>query len=116
VSEETKTATHTPGMLEIRFSNEYGGFTLAEKGGRGVVCEYWPPAPDEHGAANARRLAACWNACEGIPTKALEARVVGDLLAACRLALACEQREPDHDYAAMREALETAIAKAQGAK
>lgn len=27
--------------------------------------------------ANARRIAACWNVCEGIPTKALEADVPG---------------------------------------
>lgn len=29
-------------------------------------------ADDAEGMANARRLAACWNACEGIPTEALE--------------------------------------------
>lgn len=33
--------------------------------------------------ANARRVAACENACEGISTEALEAGVVADLLTAC---------------------------------
>jgi hypothetical protein len=37
--------------------------------------------------ANARRLAACENACEDIPTEALEAGAVTDLLAACEVAL-----------------------------
>ncbi len=33
-------------------------------------------------AANARRLAACWNACRGIPTEALESGALGRLLKA----------------------------------
>lgn len=33
--------------------------------------------------ANAKRFVACWNACLDIPTKALEAGVVKDLLEAC---------------------------------
>lgn len=38
-----------------------------------------PPSGD----ANARRIVAAVNACEGISTEALEAGVVADLLAAC---------------------------------
>lgn len=34
--------------------------------------------------ANARRIVVCVNACAGIPTEALEAGVVGELLAAIR--------------------------------
>jgi hypothetical protein len=30
------------------------------------------------------RLVACWNACQSIPTEALEAGVVGELVEACR--------------------------------
>lgn len=36
--------------------------------------------------ANARRLAACENACEGIPTEALEADIVAEMLEACERA------------------------------
>jgi hypothetical protein len=54
-------AQHTQGKLEVAGSRVYfssdGGFDL-----RGC------PLPD----ANARRLAACWNACEGLSTEALE--------------------------------------------
>ena len=32
----------------------------------------WIEKHDEEAAANARRLAACWNACEGIPTAELK--------------------------------------------
>jgi hypothetical protein len=49
--------------------------------------------------AIARRLVACWNACQSIPTDALEAGVVGKLLAECML-----------------RALEAALAKAKGGK
>ena len=34
--------------------------------------------------ADARRLAACWNACEGVPTGALENGIVAILLKAAR--------------------------------
>lgn len=34
-----------------------------------------PDSPD-----NQRRVLACWNACQNIPTEALEAGVVGELL------------------------------------
>lgn len=33
--------------------------------------------------ANARRLAACWNACSDLSTESLESGVVGKLLEAC---------------------------------
>jgi len=38
--------------------------------------------------ANLRRIVACVNACQSIPTAALEANVVGALLTACEDALA----------------------------
>ncbi len=47
--------------------------------------------------AIARRIAACCDACQSIPTDALEAGVVGKLLAECML-----------------RALEAALAKAKG--
>lgn len=41
-----------------------------------AVCDVWPRGDDgmasEEGKANARRIVACVNACEGIPTEDLE--------------------------------------------
>lgn len=34
---------------------------------------------DEEAAANMRRLAACWNACHGVPIEVLEANAAGGL-------------------------------------
>ncbi len=45
--------------------------------------------------ADARRLVACWNACEGISTEALEAGVVGNLCS--ELSALAEQYETWHD-------------------
>lgn len=90
-AQTTTRAEHTPGRLEtdgtVIFSRP--GNVLARTVNRnaayGTVTKItsW----DEQGA-NARRLAAAWNACEGIPTDELERGIVTDLLAACKLALA----------------------------
>lgn len=68
---------------------------------------------------NARRLAACWNACQSIPTEALEAGVVEELLEAVRKAsLWVDQYSalPGLRPAAvcMLRVLEAALAKAKG--
>ena len=63
---------HTQGRLAadgpvVLFSDNAGGFDIS-------ACPY----PE----VNARRLVACWNACEGLPTKVLEhASETGDSLA-----------------------------------
>lgn len=44
--------------------------------------------------ANARRIVAAVNACDGIPTEALEAGVVADLLVACEVAFRNLMRTP----------------------
>ena len=48
----------------------------------------WGPAVNDSvdkREANARRIVACVNACAGIPTEAIEAGVVGELVRACKL-------------------------------
>lgn len=88
---EGSTHEHTPGRIEVtegddthvmlvaRWSDQvqpgkapgfgdYRGIQIAElqhHSGDGA-------APKEHAYANARRLAACWNACEGIRTEIIE--------------------------------------------
>lgn len=79
-------ATHTPGR--VRVVDEHH---LAVDGGPVLrVTDHphgsdWPGTP-KHTAfvAHIRRLAAAWNACDGLPTPALERGAVAELLAACR--------------------------------
>ncbi len=61
------TTQHTQGRLIAR------GFSIYAAEGRTPVADTCLTAsvPDND-EANARRLVACWNACAGIPTKALE--------------------------------------------
>ena len=47
--------------------------------------------------ANARRIVACVNACEGIPTEALEAGVIRDLIDAATRYLRVMTRDTDDD-------------------
>jgi hypothetical protein len=71
--------------------------------------------------AIARRIAACCDACQSIPTEALEAGVVGELVEAVRKAsLWVDQYRalPAHKAAAeaMLRVLDAALAKAKGGK
>jgi hypothetical protein len=99
-------AKHTPGRLKVDLGREHA--TLCEFSGsiRGPVvavvpANYINPNLREElnaeGQANARRLAAAWNACEGIPTKALEAGVIGELVEALLKAVAVLGDAEDED-------------------
>jgi hypothetical protein len=78
--------SHTQGKLKAQESRIYfadlaGGFDIRN-------C----PSPE----ANARRLVACWNACEGISTDALETEggaVMGWVRTASKLIAATTQRD-----------------------
>ena len=68
---------HTNEPIDVRDENAasvLSGIGDAEISGE-IVGEYLEPM-------GFRRLAAAWNACEGIPTEALEAGVVKDMLGA----------------------------------
>jgi hypothetical protein len=63
-----------------------------------------------------RRLRACWNACAGIPTAALEAGVVGELVEALTERVAGVLREPhtiQHRSTSVQRAC-AVLAKAKG--
>ena len=60
-------AQHTPGRLRYDYEPGYCGELLAPNDTS--ICSFC----DEPSEANARRLVAAWNACEGISTEALEA-------------------------------------------
>jgi hypothetical protein len=77
--------------------------TLNSKTGPDVVSA---PVMRQMSAEDARRIAACWNACEHIPTDALEAGVVGKLVAEAMLRVL--------EAALAKAKLEAALAKARG--
>ena len=129
---KTETAKHTPGVcwLDSRMfpaqENSMGPwvqividtrpsmfleFTAADQEDIDNECAWKPGEMD----ANARRFVACWNACMGIPTEALEAGAVKELLEACEEALNIMevdlQLEADDDPTV--KILRAAIAKAK---
>lgn len=68
-------AQHTPGRLESK-THTYG---IADTGDYDSIFEIWGGEKviawfggEDTDEANARRLVACWNACEGIDTEYLE--------------------------------------------
>lgn len=71
---------HTPGRLQVNTQAEYCGARIDAENGRGVFHALQrDPHPtigqgisQAEAAENARRLAACWNACEGLSTESLE--------------------------------------------
>lgn len=73
---------HTQGTLSLN------GGVLIDEDGYGIAKmvrtleSSGPYRPDDM-----RRLAACWNACAGIPTEALDAGVIDDLCGAVRTML-----------------------------
>lgn len=71
-------AAHTPGSIRYDFQPGYCGELVASNGT--TIATF----TDEPIKANARRIVACWNACEGISTEALE--LDGNLANGWRLA------------------------------
>jgi len=66
-------AQHTPGRVTFRDDGDANHWSLLTADGRWLLALlHNGEAPSERQAANFRRLAACWNACEGISTDALE--------------------------------------------
>lgn len=91
---------HTPGKLMIPVANVFRVIAVDDLGDPvrlildgcpdghyGNVLLKWGDDDGPEMAANARRIAATWNACDGISTEALERGVVKDLLAACKASL-----------------------------
>ena len=71
-------AAHTPGPLHVKQMAAYlDQFELRGPVDSGVIVARtvpWGNAADGEDPSqdNARRLAACWNVCEGVPVEALE--------------------------------------------
>lgn len=63
-----RAVSHTPGKLIVR-----GGFSLYAEDRKTPVADACLNASiATHDECNARRLAACWNALEGVPTEEIE--------------------------------------------
>lgn len=72
-------AKHTQGPLKAVRNSSFWELvtpwpdeTLEEANANSPTAAYVWGDTEEQAAANARRLSACWNACAGIPTEALE--------------------------------------------
>ena len=117
-------STHTQGLLTVDDwqykvpGREHVPVLKTETDAIAEVFPLWHETTDrdEERAANAERLAACWNACEGIDPAAVPA-----LLAACEeVASDCKEFMDAHDYpdlptlGSFHRQLTAAIAKARG--
>ena len=104
-------AKHTNEPIDVRDEKAVdvlSGLAGAETSGE-IVGEYLEPI-------NFRRFCAAWNACEGIPTEALEDGVVKDMLEALQGLLALYQGQHEYRETTPEEiAAEYAIARATGA-
>ena len=69
-------AKHTPGPIRYDYEPGYCGELIARDG---MTVAAFVNEPSE---ADARRLAACWNACDGISTEHLEDDAVRKMLEA----------------------------------
>ena len=112
---------HTPEPWKYLPPDHVGGAAIIPMEGP-CICTFWNENPDlrseaEHDA-NARRIVACVNACEGINPEA-----VPDLLAACEAALWLLGTDSDrrtigelrlHSLYEVPSALRSAIARARG--
>jgi hypothetical protein len=79
--------THTSGCLIIDPNNPCAVQMVQEDDndiGYAFAYVYGLPIDGTHGPIDAHRIAAAWNACEGIPTEALDGGVVGELVEAAK--------------------------------
>lgn len=113
----TPTVRHTPGPWFYN-RDEGGLYEHNVNVEEGEICQVFDPAGNHEGvkAANARRIVAAVNACEGIATSALEQGVVRELLTEAMRLLSNAQYDDGLAIVSTQdwEALEAAIAKAKG--
>ena len=108
-----KQTAHTPGPLMASASPDGENWSLFAGKGNHPACYLiaYVFGSNKNVAANAARLVACWNACEGIANP----EAVPDLLIACELFMRDlpDQEARDMDYVAARNLARAALAKAK---
>ena len=112
---------HTPGRITFRDDGAANTYHLLTEDGRWWLAFLMNGEQvTERQRENLRRMAACWNACDGISTEALEAGAAADLLEALRSMIEtfpAPIRTCAEDVAQQQRAIEAAraaIAKATG--
>lgn len=71
-------STHTPGLLKFHAQGDANDYCLVTNDGRWVISFLQNgELLTERQLENARRLVACWNACDGIDTDVLTAKAPG---------------------------------------
>lgn len=123
------TAQHTPGRMHVGEINhkrqraEIDSKTpdprLKYRTWRGLACTYGcedlPDIGSEIMAANVRRFAACWNACEGISTEELENGAIGAMLNALKACNEAMSYMSEYDIPiALPGTVKEAIARVEG--
>ena len=88
-------STHTPGNLSVR--NKIAIYSVDE-GGKCIAVT----SVSETDVEDARRLVACWNACDGIPTESIECDLNGLLMGAVRRTNSAEAQR-DELLAALKQ-------------
>ena len=118
-------STHTKGRIEFRPNGESNSYAMLDEDGNWWLSVLMNGEQvTERQLQNLRRLAACWNACDGIPTARIEAGAVDVLaysmeLKAQRdemLATIIAAASLAHHETAAKLLLDDAIAKATGEK
>lgn len=92
---------HTPGCIRYDYEPGYCGEFLFQNGT--MLCSFF----DEPRKEDARRLVACWNLLEGVPTEKIEqSSDYGSSWGKCGLELAAITAQRDELVAALRKAVE----------
>ena len=106
---------HTPGPWEVTPAHQTSGWGTCVGGARNIIARLTgrDKAVKE---ANARRIVAAVNACEGISTEALEAGAVGGLVAVVEELLESAAYWSEYDVPlGIVDRMRTALDKAKGA-
>lgn len=75
--------THTPGRVTFKEDGDANHWSMLTKDGRWLLAILANgEQTSERQIANFRRLAACWNACDGIDTELLDPKILGNQIAA----------------------------------
>lgn len=89
---------HTQGRLIVK-----GGYSIYADGDKTPVADTcMTNSMPENDEGNARRLVACWNACEGLPTEKLEISPIFDVAMEAKRHLESVEKQRDELLKALK--------------